>query len=71
MGKRLKEKTKKDNEITCLKMHFFNKIKTKNESLEGSYLLVLRQYVCHKKYITTLLFSSFVVVAFLLATFFM
>jgi hypothetical protein len=50
-------------------MHFFNKIKTKNERLEGSYLLVLRQYLCHKKYITTLLLSSFVVVAFLLATF--
>ncbi len=56
-------------EKLLLKMHFFDKIKTKNGRLEGNYFLILRQYLCYGKYIISLVPSSFVVVVFLLVNF--
>ncbi len=50
-------------------MHFFDKTKTRNGGLRGTYFLILRQYLCYGKYITSFVPSSFVVVVFLLVTF--
>jgi len=49
-------------------MHFFDKTRTRNGGLRGTYFLILRQYLCYGK-ITSFVPSSFVVVVFLLVTF--